>query len=143
MWKDEASTALNPVEEQEENELVYTVWQMPCSWPPPPLCTSLGLREGDLLSPGLQPLPGPFCAGISCSWNCRARGKQSTASCFSTPATTRSPQPQALTPSRHGGVSQGCALACTHLPDCLHGNCPCLQLRRAGAGTYFYGFFSV
>lgn len=70
--------------------------------PLPTLCTHLGLGEGDLPFPGLQPLPctgrqqlGPFCAGISCSCSCRAAGKQSIAFCSSTPARTRSPQPHA------------------------------------------------
>lgn len=55
----------------------------------PTLCTSLVLREGDLLSPGLQPLPGPFCAGVPCSSSCKAR---EITSCFST-------QPQPGAPS--------------------------------------------
>lgn len=50
MWKDEAPTALNPAEEQEENELA-------CKSPPqsPAACASLGLGPAPFTA---LPVPG-------------------------------------------------------------------------------------
>lgn len=90
--------------------------------------------------------PGSFCAGIYCSWGCRATGKQGIAFCLSTPpqagALSRMPKPnqcrswRALTPHQHGSVSLDCALASTPiLPSSLCGicrSCPSLPMAKEG-----------
>lgn len=163
MWKDEVCTALNPVKEQEKNELVCRIPQKPHSCLFPHCVPVLGWEKGTCPFQGsslcLAQAGSSWALSVQESLVHVAAELQGSRALPSAPppqpepeALSHMPKPdqhgswRALTPPGRGSVSLGCALASTLLlPDsqCSGRSCPCLWLRRAWSRYLPYGFFSV
>lgn len=111
--------------------------QMPCSWPLPTLCIGLVMRQGDLLDQDSS-----LCLALSVQGSL-VHGAAEPGGLPPASLPSHNQEPSAISPPTPSTRWCEPRLCPALHPSPLHENCPCLHLREAGAGTYFYGFFSV